>query len=432
MSLLQDLRHQVGVTQQQVASAAKVDVRTVKRWEGEDDPPDRVVRLYQSLFADQEDSVMSSETQPMPLERVMTIVPDPLPLNGILAPLLGSLPRDEQFTILLGGASGAGKSTAALILAGDLADHGAVLVATSEERLRSGTIGLRAKHAGIDPDSIDVCEVMCIADLESLLDEGEHRFVIVDSITEVGLTPDEASRLLEAYPDVAFILVAQADATEKRTVGGARWRHLVDVRLWCERNDQGQRVIRNLKNRFGPQVDQVVLSKGNGPVQSTRTATKARTTKIKTQSQDGDMDDTAKWLVGRLESELAESRQEIRDLRSQIATKDEQLREAAIRIARFEALEDTSEEANPKGFGDSLDVDKLATLADRFAPLIGMVTSAFLNRGSHQQQAPVEMPSPWAVSSEPAPSPFYAQTGMVSQQPQPAPQFDTFIPGISQ
>jgi DNA-binding XRE family transcriptional regulator/energy-coupling factor transporter ATP-binding protein EcfA2 len=431
MSLLSEMRHHNGWTQQDIANATTVDVRTVKRWEADDDPPDRIMRLYRSLFEDPKESIQTRDGQAVPLEHVMSIVPDPLPLKGRLAPVLGSLPNNEQFTILLGGASGAGKSTVALLLAGDLADHGAVLVATSEERMRTGTIGLRAKHAGIDPDLIDVAEVATMEDLDSLLNDGDYSYVIVDSITELGIDPEEASRLFQDHPDTSFILVVQADASEKKSVGGARWRHLVDIRLWCERDENGRRIVRNLKNRFGPRVDHIALDSGKGPslpLQRSRTRTKPN----EHEAKENDMDDTYRWMVGRLEAELAESRKEIRDLRSQLIAKDDQLRDAAIKIARFEALEETEDENPRKGLGDSFDVDKMAALADRFAPLIGIVTSALVNRGS-QQATPVMSPyNPYAFPMDQVIAQPPTQTSASPHGNPQVPQFDTFIPGITQ
>ncbi len=312
MSLLKEMRHQSGLTQQDVAEEMSVDVRTVKRWEADDVPPERIVRHYRSLFDGSRQATQIGDGQAVSLERVMSIVPAPLQLTGRLAPLLGTLPNDEQFTILLGGASGAGKSTVALILAGELADHGAVLVASSEERLRTGTIGLRAKHAGIDPELIDVAEVRTMTDLESLLNDGDYSYVVIDSVTELGIDPDEAARLIRKHPETSFILIAQADASEKRTVGGARWRHFVDIRWWCERNERGQRIVRNLKNRFGPLVDHVSLDGGKStarPVPGSR----ARPTLNEPDSKENNMDETYRWMVGRLEAELAESRQEVRE-----------------------------------------------------------------------------------------------------------------------
>lgn len=383
MSQLQNLRFQYGMTQQDIANIARVDVRTVKRWEAESDPPERIKALYRSLSKNNTENEPDVTTQPVSLEHVMSIVPDPLPLTGKLAPLLGSLPQDEQFTILLGGASGAGKSTAGLVLAGDLADHGAVLIATSEERLGSGTIGRRAHHADINPDLIDVAEVSSTDELRQILVEGDYSFVVIDSINELGIEAEEASLLFREFPDTSFVLVAQADATEKRTVGGARWRHICDVRLWCERDEKGRRLIKNLKNRFGPKVDHIILDKTVSSSRSLADTFPTETQPHNSPTMEKNMDNTYRWMIAKLETDLSSAQQEIRDLRDKLAAKDERLREAELELARNEARQQSLDETPKRGLADVFDADKLITLADRFAPLIGLVTSSIMNRGVH-------------------------------------------------
>lgn len=144
------------------------------------------------------------------------------------------------------------------------------------------------------------------------------------------------------------------------------------------------------------------------------------------------MDDTYRWIVGRLEAELAESRQEIRELRSEIHAKDDQLRDAAIKIARYEALEETEDEPPRKGLGDSFDVDKMAALADRFAPLIGMVTSALINRGTPQPAPAMSGHNPYAYPPDKAFAQPHTFNNSSPQDNPQVPQFDTFIPGITQ
>lgn len=142
------------------------------------------------------------------------------------------------------------------------------------------------------------------------------------------------------------------------------------------------------------------------------------------------MDETYRWMVGRLEAELADARQEIRDLRTQLTAKDERIRESTVELARYETRQEALDDAPKKGLGDSFDPDKLVALADRFAPLIGAVTTALLDRGSRQQPTAVHFSSPYGYAQDYTATQPAGQRGTVQPINPSTPPFDD-LPGIT-
>ncbi len=373
---LKQLRMSHGWTQQQIAQGADADVRTVKRWEAALNPPRRIKLLYARLLDDSEASgtEVVDGTVPMTMSSVVQHRPNSLELEGMFADFLGSLPLNRRFSILIGGASGAGKSSVALQIASALSRHGPVLYLSSEERIDTGTIGIRAEQVGVEDADIDVVEVSVIDDIRRHLADGSYRFCVIDSINELGMSPAEAKILMDEFPDVSFIFIAQADATEKATMGGARWRHLVDIRLWCEKDREGRRIVRNVKNRFAPRVDELIVSGPSRPLSKPARGIKADSNTPQ-DHKDDDMNDYSTWIITRLESDLATAHREIESLRTRLDDKNEQLRAIEMRLMRFEieaeALANMEHEGG--GLSDNLDPSKLIASLDKIAPIASVV-----------------------------------------------------------
>ncbi len=397
-------------TQRQFAEAAGVDTRTVKRWEAEARPSLRTQLVYQTIF-DVLDSVESQgvrpvqddaepPTEPMNISEVILHRPNPLLLRGPLASILGSLPQDRPFSILLGGASGAGKSTVALQISQVLADHGAVLYCTSEERISSGTIGTRAEHAGVSDADLDVVEVQAVDDVADSIMSGSYTFCVIDSINELGLGPDEVVELMEEHNTMSWIFIAQADATEKSTVGGARWRHLVDIRLWCEREKDGRRIVKNLKNRFAPTADHLVLQESKVLPQQPK---KVRTN-IQPTIQGDNVNEQTAWIISRLETDLATAQREVETLKQQLTEKDRVLREIELKVIRFEIEAELSPDEESTSLADNPEV--IVGALERVAPFIAVVNDLIRT---------IRPQSNAAVSPNPSQVPF----GPQSFNPQP-------------
>lgn len=383
MTTLKEQREQAGWTQADVAHHTGVDIRTIRRWEAANVPPRRVSLMYASIFgtpsvADDEEMHGDSSTVldgPVSISDVILQQPDRLQISGPLAKLLGHLPEDRPFSILLGGASGGGKSSLALMLASTLAEHGSVLYCTSEERIDSGTIGIRAKQLGIDDVDIDVIEVDALEQIEEHLTDGPYRFCIIDSVNELEIGPADVIALMNDHRDISWVLIAQADSTEKATVGGARWRHLVDIRLWCEVDKDGKRTVRNLKNRFAPEVSSLTLHAGApAPLRQPEKVKAPRSSQSQTHtSKEDNMPEYHDWIIRRLEGELDNARKETDALRTKLEARDERIRALELKVNRFEVEQELSTDDSPASLSDKFDPETIGRIADKLAPFAMMV-----------------------------------------------------------
>jgi DNA repair protein RadA/Sms len=167
--------------------------------------------------------------------------------------------------LLLGGEPGVGKSTLLLQLAAMLSGAGSrVLLASAEESLEQ--IGLRARRLEVDASSVLVTSDR---DVDAIVGAGmEHRpdLLIVDSIQtvgagEVGGAPggvaqvrESAARLVHFAKESGVAVVLVGHVTKDGGIAGPKLlEHTVDVVLYLEGDlDRGLRVLRCLKNRFGP------------------------------------------------------------------------------------------------------------------------------------------------------------------------------------
>jgi DNA repair protein RadA/Sms len=167
--------------------------------------------------------------------------------------------------ILLGGEPGVGKSTLLLQIAGGLAASGAgVLVASAEESLDQ--LALRAGRLGTDVGSVLVTSERDVDAIVAAGDERRPELLIVDSIQtvaarEVSGAPggvaqvrEAAARLVHFAKESGVAVVIVGHVTKDGSIAGPKLlEHTVDVVLYLEGDvDRGLRVLRSLKNRFGP------------------------------------------------------------------------------------------------------------------------------------------------------------------------------------
>ncbi|MEX1249156.1 MAG: DNA repair protein RadA [Acidimicrobiia bacterium] len=167
--------------------------------------------------------------------------------------------------ILVGGEPGVGKSTLLLQVAGFMSGRGgSVLIASAEESAHQ--VAMRAKRLGIEGDSIQLASDDDTDAIVALAEKTRPDFLVVDSIQTVGVTElsgapggvaqvrESAARLVRLAKESSIPVVLVGHVTKDGGIAGPKLlEHMVDVVLYLEGDpDRGFRVLRSLKNRFGP------------------------------------------------------------------------------------------------------------------------------------------------------------------------------------
>ncbi len=167
-------------------------------------------------------------------------------------------------TLLLGGEPGVGKSTLLLQLAAAVAGRGgSVLYATAEES--AAQVAGRARRLGASHGGVSLLAERDV-DLVVGAAAGERPDVlVVDSIQTVGSDGVGAAggvaqvrectaRLVRLAKEQGVVVVLVGHVTKDGAVAGPKQvEHVVDAVLYLEgETDRGLRVLRSLKNRFGP------------------------------------------------------------------------------------------------------------------------------------------------------------------------------------
>lgn len=178
--------------------------------------------------------------------------------------------------ILLAGEPGIGKSTLLLQLADKLGtDRGKVIYVAGEES--SVQIANRAERLGVKNSEIQVLEE---SDVDSLVASipTDSRLVIVDSIQtltttdltgvpgSVGQVRECAGRLTSWAKSNNVPIFMVGHVTKEGTIAGPRvLEHMVDTVLWFEgERREALRIVRAVKNRFGPTDEVGIFSMESG------------------------------------------------------------------------------------------------------------------------------------------------------------------------
>jgi DNA repair protein RadA/Sms len=207
----------------------------------------------------------------------------PVPINeidGDLAPRVSTnLPSFDRVlggglvlgsVVLVGGEPGIGKSTLLLQAANELAAVGPVLYASGEESPRQ--IAMRARRLGTVNDGIHLFSETSVEKIISETEKMKPAAVIVDSIQTVhtaqnSSTPgsvaqvrDAAGLLMMAAKRLSIPIFLIGHITKEGTIAGPKTlEHIVDTVLYFEGDKfQNYRVVRAVKNRFGP-VNEVAI-----------------------------------------------------------------------------------------------------------------------------------------------------------------------------
>ncbi|MFC1512635.1 DNA repair protein RadA [bacterium] len=163
--------------------------------------------------------------------------------------------------ILLGGAPGIGKSTLLLDMACSCAKK--VLYVSGEESLSQ--IKLRSNRLGINSNDIFLLSTNNVIDIETQLKKVKPQILIIDSIQtiahpeltgiagSIGQVREVTNILTNIAKRENIIVFLIGHITKEGMLAGPKvLEHIVDTVLYFEDENRIYRIIRCIKNRFGP------------------------------------------------------------------------------------------------------------------------------------------------------------------------------------
>lgn len=177
--------------------------------------------------------------------------PEALPLTGELRDFLTNLLA--KFNMLIWGGAGSGKSSFVLRLANELAetDTGRVLYYMTEEKVASGRLKARMDLMKAYSENINFDDAGTFDRLTALVNTGMYRYVIVDSINMINVEQSKIVELMQTFPEVSWIFIAQATKGKNAYAGVQALAHAVDTEI-ATSNDKGVGVAELRKHRDGP------------------------------------------------------------------------------------------------------------------------------------------------------------------------------------
>lgn len=167
--------------------------------------------------------------------------------------------------VLIGGEPGIGKSTLLLQVADAIGDRGErVLYVCGEESPQQ--VALRARRLGVKSPNLSLLPELDVRAVEQTVRELKPSALIVDSI-QTAMDPDTSgtpgsvaqirsctARFMRVAKDLGISVFLVGHVTKEGAIAGPRMlEHMVDVVLYFEGDrDHAFRIVRSVKNRFGP------------------------------------------------------------------------------------------------------------------------------------------------------------------------------------
>lgn len=165
--------------------------------------------------------------------------------------ILGNLPVNIQWTMLLHGIAGSGKSTYSLLFAKELLKFAHVIYGNFEESV-GATLQAKLKLTKLnDNKRIHFIEPNTQEEFWKLLDTGLYKYAIVDSLSHIA---DKEKQVLlfwekvKAHPKISFVFICHAlkskdGKRETNYRGAATLSHIVDINqrvvdgnVWNDKN----------------------------------------------------------------------------------------------------------------------------------------------------------------------------------------------------
>ncbi len=188
--------------------------------------------------------------------------------------------------VLMGGAPGIGKSTLLLQASCQLAAKRPVLYITGEESVAQ--VRLRAERVGALHEHLTIASGVELEAMVRSIAELQPGVVVVDSIQTtvssalssapgtVSQVRDCAAALIQGAKAMGHALILVGHVTKEGALAGPRvLEHMVDSVLYFE-GDRGHahRILRAVKNRFGPAGEVGIFEMSDGGLQGVRDASR--------------------------------------------------------------------------------------------------------------------------------------------------------------
>jgi len=165
-----------------------------------------------------------------------------------------------NFSMLVHGKAGSGKSTFCLDFANELSKSLGTCFYLSAEEGHSKTVRNKLRQNNITTSNIDLVDfklVNGINQVEKLLKNGRYRFVFIDSINTIGMTHEKLEELKQKFNDIAFISILQ-NTKDGKFKGANEFAHNCDIVVNVEDG-----IAETTKNRYGQlQSHTIFLEKG--------------------------------------------------------------------------------------------------------------------------------------------------------------------------
>lgn len=166
----------------------------------------------------------------MPLSQLQNIKFETLDFSGSeYKELIGN--PEPNFLICIYGVAGNGKSTRALKFAEYLSNnHGRVLYNSSEEGFRAS---MQSKVKDFKANYFHISNCRKFDDLKNLIDKNPARFIFIDSVNDMDITPEQLAQLRKKFPLRGFVIVMQATKSGNYK-GDSAFAHDADVIMKLE------------------------------------------------------------------------------------------------------------------------------------------------------------------------------------------------------
>lgn len=165
---------------------------------------------------------------------------EPILLNSKWRNLLGNIPKNEQWVMMIFGYSQSGKSSFALKVCDVLGKTGNILYNAAEEKLNTGTITERIRRMNVTTKNLDIFQNRKLDQLKSFLHENKYKFCVIDSCNRMSMnTPEllEIFALPELFPDTSFIFIVHGNKEQKNYIGPAMLQNKVDIAIELKSGD---------------------------------------------------------------------------------------------------------------------------------------------------------------------------------------------------